>query len=179
MYEQCHTSTKEQEIVEENLEKRRLYRDQRIREYIQAIDDEKARILRVVAPGLMEDIGDEIREWFRVWYSSIKMFDKYPPVEKGGTVLVVRGETMTPKEYLDEYERKRREKVKNKGVDKKAEKEKQEKLKKEAEKKKKEAEKKKKEAEAKKKKKKRKNKGEYEFEYEETAGENNINYIPL
>ncbi|CAH1159710.1 unnamed protein product [Phaedon cochleariae] len=170
MYEPPWKSKIEKETFERNLEKRREYRDQRIKEYIDSIDKEKARILRVVAPGLMEDIGDEIREWFHVWYREAKLFDKYPPEEKGGTILVVRGETMTPKEYLDEYERKRKEKMKAGGADKLKEKEKKEKLKKqEEERKKKEAEKKKKEAAAKAKKKKKKG-GEYEFEYIETAG---------
>ena len=48
---------------ENNLEKRRVVRDQHIRDYIKANLDERARVLRVVAPGLFEDIGDEIREW--------------------------------------------------------------------------------------------------------------------
>lgn len=168
MYEPSWKSKFELRKFQENLTKRRAYRDQRIREYIEGINKEELRILRVVGPGLMEDIGDEIREWFKTWYIGAKTFDKFPPESKGGTILVVRGETMTPKEYLDEYERKRREKVKNKGVDKQKEKEKQDKLKKEAEeKKKKDAEKKKKTAEAKKKKKKKPD--EYEFEYKETG----------
>nr|CAH7720166.1 unnamed protein product [Callosobruchus chinensis] len=169
MYEPSWKSTEAYDIFQKNLEVRRAYRDERIKDYIKSIDDEKARILRVVAPGLMEDVGDEIREWFRVWYKEIRMFDKFPPEEKGGTILVVRGETMTPKEYLDDYEKKRREKVKNKGKD-KAKIEAEKKKKAEAEKKKKEAERKKKEAEAAKKKKKKKKPSEYEFEYEETAG---------
>ncbi|CAH1966645.1 unnamed protein product [Acanthoscelides obtectus] len=168
-YEPSWKSTEAYDIFQKNLEVRRTYRDQRIKEYIQSIDDERTRILRIVAPGLMEDIGDEIREWFRVWYKEIRMFDKFPPEEKGGTILVVRGETMTPKEYLDDYEKKRREKVKNKGKD-RAKVEAEKKKKAEAEKKKKESEKKKKEAEAAKKKKKKKKPSEYEFEYNETAG---------
>ncbi|XP_030750135.1 dynein regulatory complex protein 11-like [Sitophilus oryzae] len=169
MNESSWKSKKEFEIFEANLEKRRDYRDQKLREYIDAIDNEKARILRVVAPGLFEDIEDEIREWFHRWYDEARTFDKYPAEEKGGTILVVRGETLTPKEYLDEYERKRREKVKAGGKDAQKEKEKKEREKKakaEAEKKKKEAERKKKEAEAKKKKK--KNPADFEYEYEET-----------
>ncbi|KAG5885827.1 hypothetical protein JTB14_017197 [Gonioctena quinquepunctata] len=170
MYEPSWKSKVEFEIYQRNLDKRREYRDQRIREYIQAIDQEKARILRVVAPGLMEDIGDEIREWFRVWYKQARTFDNYPPEGKGGTILVVRGETMTPKEYLDDFERRRRENLKaGRALKQKKERERLEKLKKqEAAKKKAEAEKKKKESEAKKKKKKQKF-GEYEFEYNETT----------
>ncbi|KAL1501910.1 hypothetical protein ABEB36_007143 [Hypothenemus hampei] len=168
MTEPSWRSTKDFEIFEANLQKRRDYRDERIREYIQAMRSEKTRIFRVVAPGLLEDIEDEIREWFHRWYIEAKTFDKYPPEEKGGTILVVRGETMTPLEYLEEYERKRREKVKAGGQAKlKAKKEKERKQKLEAEKRKKEAEKKRKEAEAKKKKKKKKP-GDFEFEYGNT-----------
>ncbi|KAJ8919460.1 hypothetical protein NQ315_016560 [Exocentrus adspersus] len=165
MTEPSWRSKEEFEILEKNLNKRRAYRDERIREYIEAIDKEKARVLRVIAPGLAEDIGDEIREWFYQWYIRAGAFDKYPPEAKGGTVLVVRGETMTPEEYLADVLRRQKEKEKNKGADKeKAKKEKEKKL--AEEKKKKEQEKKKKEAEAKKKKKKKIT--EYEYEYGDT-----------
>ncbi|CAG9764660.1 unnamed protein product [Ceutorhynchus assimilis] len=168
MTEPSWRSTKCFEIFEANLDVRRKYRDEKIQEYIDAIDKEKARILRVVAPGLLEDIEDEIREWFRIWYVGAKTFDTYPVEEKGGTVLVVRGETLTPKEYLDEYERKRREKVKSGGAAAlKAKEAKEKKQKQEAEKKAKEAERKRKEAEAKMKKLKKKA-GEFELEYGET-----------
>ncbi|CAG9827912.1 unnamed protein product [Diabrotica balteata] len=174
MYEPVWRNLEYKETFESNLEKRREYRDQRIREYIQAIDSEQARILRVVAPGLMEDIGDEIREWFRVWYKEVKQFDNIPPEDKGGTILVVRGETMTPKEFLDEVERKRREKVKAGGEKAKKEKERKEreKLKKaEKDKKKKELEQKKKIAAAKAAKKKKRKPGEYEYDFEEPVAD--------
>ncbi|KAF2885219.1 hypothetical protein ILUMI_20938 [Ignelater luminosus] len=145
MTEPSWVSTAEHDKVKEALEERRALRDQHVREYIDANLKEKERVLRVVAPGLMEDIGDEIREWFRRWYNEIRNFDKYPPPEVGGSILVVRGETMTPKEYLDEVERLRREKEVAKG---KGDKDAEKKKKAEEEKKKKEAEKKKKAAEA-------------------------------
>lgn len=66
MTEPSWRSTKEAEVFEANLTRRRTYRDQKIREYIEAMDREKARILRVVAPGLLEDIEDEIREWYAI-----------------------------------------------------------------------------------------------------------------
>ncbi|XP_063918928.1 dynein regulatory complex protein 11-like isoform X2 [Zophobas morio] len=167
MYEPSWRSKEEFETLERNLHKRRDIRDQRIKEYIEANLNERARVFRVVGPGLMEDIGDEIREWFWQWYTQVKNFDNYPPEEKGGTVLVVRGETMTPKEWIDDVERKRKEKRKNKGRDKeklKAEKEKQKKLK--ADQKKKEKEKKKKEMLRKKNKKLKP--WDFELEYEPT-----------
>lgn len=145
MTEPSVISTAEHDKVKKTLEERRALRDQHIREYVDANLKEKERVLRVIAPGLMEDIGDEIREWFRRWYYEIRNFDKYPPPENGGSILIVRGETMTPKEHLDEVERLRREKEIAKG---KGGKDDAKKKKAEEEKKRKEAEKKKKAAEA-------------------------------
>ncbi|KAJ8939867.1 hypothetical protein NQ318_010418 [Aromia moschata] len=159
MSEPSWRSKEEFEKLEKHLNKRRSYRDERIREYVETIDSEKARILRVVAPGLMEDIGDEIREWFHEFYDRIKLFPPFPTEEEGGTVLVVRGSR-----------KKKREKEKSKGKDKKAEKEKRKKEKLKAKqdaKKQKEAEKKLKAAEALRKKK-MKEKGEYEYDYLDT-----------
>lgn len=103
---------KEFEVFKQNIIDRRNVRDQRRKEYHQAILDERNRLLREMAPGLFEDITDEIRAWFHHWYDQIKMFDKYPPEKVGGSILIVRLETFTPKEYLDDYEAKRRAKVK-------------------------------------------------------------------
>lgn len=136
MYEPSYRSTKQQEKVKETIKQRQVLRDQHIKDYIQANLDEKARLLRVVGPGLMEDIGDEIREWFYQWYKRAKCFDKYPTEEQGGSVLIVRGETLSPEEFIDKVEKERREKEKNKGKDMKAERQKQKKL--EADKRKKE-----------------------------------------
>lgn len=167
MTEPSWKSTKELDTLKENIEKRQQLRDQRIREYIEANLSEKVRVYQIIGPRLMEDIGDEIREWFYQWYIRAKNFDKYPPVEKGGTILVVRGETMTPEEWIEEVERKRREKVKNKGKDKAKEKE----LKRKAAEKKKEEKRKAKEKAKKEKlkaKKKKKKFNEFEFKFENT-----------
>lgn len=67
--------------------------------FIQAVEDEKARILKVKSPWLMEDISDHVREWFREFYYAIKNFDRYPEVFEGGTILVIRGDTMDPEEF--------------------------------------------------------------------------------
>ncbi|XP_060528387.1 dynein regulatory complex protein 11-like [Cylas formicarius] len=162
MTESSCKSKREFEIFEENLENRRRYGQQKIREYIQAIDREKARILRVVAPGLFEDIEDEIREWFRRWFSIAKTFDNYPSEEKGGTILLVRGETLTPEEYMEEYERKRREQIKSGGKD--NQRKKNEREQKTKEEKKKSENKRKKEAS----KTKKKHPGEFEYQFDES-----------
>ncbi|XP_063709356.1 IQ and AAA domain-containing protein 1-like [Culicoides brevitarsis] len=68
--------------------------------FLQAVEDEKARILKVKSPWIMEDISDHIREWFRqFYYSNVKNFDRYPEEFEGGTILVIRGDTMDPEEY--------------------------------------------------------------------------------
>uniref|UniRef100_A0A336LYZ1 CSON006353 protein n=1 Tax=Culicoides sonorensis TaxID=179676 RepID=A0A336LYZ1_CULSO len=67
--------------------------------FIKAVQDEKARILKIKSPWIMEDISDHIREWFRTFYYSVQNFDRYPEAFEGGTILVIRGETMDPEEY--------------------------------------------------------------------------------
>ncbi|XP_011869574.1 PREDICTED: IQ and AAA domain-containing protein 1-like [Vollenhovia emeryi] len=67
-----------------------------------AISDERTRLLRIRGPGLMEDITDEIHEWFVVWYNTLGHYDVFPAADFGGSVLIVTGQTSTPQEYLME-----------------------------------------------------------------------------
>ena len=56
----------------------------------------------------MEDITDEIREWFILWYNELGFFDVYPAADAGGSILVTTGQTLTPEEYLlDKWEKKK------------------------------------------------------------------------
>lgn len=50
----------------------------------------------------MEDITDEIHEWFVVWYDATGHYGVYPAAEFGGSVLIATGQTLTPEEYLME-----------------------------------------------------------------------------
>lgn len=50
----------------------------------------------------MEDIIDEIHEWFVTWYDAAGHYDVFPAAELGGSVLIVTGQTSTPQEYLTE-----------------------------------------------------------------------------
>ena len=50
----------------------------------------------------MEDITDEIHEWFVVWYNALGHYDVFPAANLGGSVLIVTGQTLTPEEYLIE-----------------------------------------------------------------------------
>lgn len=131
MTESNYHSNELYEKLEKDGAVRRAKREQRVRDYIEAHLKEKERVLRVIGPGLMEDISDEIREWFYQWYIRARNFDKYPGPDKGGTVLVVRGETFTPEEWIDEVERVRREGVKGGAQAKEKEKKEKERLKKE------------------------------------------------
>ncbi|XP_018307729.1 IQ and AAA domain-containing protein 1 [Mycetomoellerius zeteki] len=67
-----------------------------------AISDERIKLLKIRGPGLMEDITDEIHEWFVVWYNALGHYDVFPAVDLGGSVLIVTGQTLTPQEYLME-----------------------------------------------------------------------------
>ncbi|XP_011264508.2 dynein regulatory complex protein 11 [Camponotus floridanus] len=64
--------------------------------------EERTRLLRIRGPGLMEDITDEIHEWFVIWYDTLGHYDAFPAAELGGSVLIATGETSTPEEYLME-----------------------------------------------------------------------------
>lgn len=55
---------------------------------------------KIRGPGLVEDITDEIREWFIIWYNEVGHFDVYPAAHLGGSVLIATGQTMTPEEFL-------------------------------------------------------------------------------
>ncbi|XP_033336413.2 IQ and AAA domain-containing protein 1-like [Megalopta genalis] len=66
----------------------------------QATQDHRAKLWKIRGPGLMEDITEEIREWFIVWYNELGHFDAYPAESLGGTILVVTEETLTPQEFL-------------------------------------------------------------------------------
>lgn len=50
----------------------------------------------------MEDITDEIREWFVIWYDALGHYDVFPAADLGGSVLIATGQTLTPQEYLME-----------------------------------------------------------------------------
>ncbi|XP_067206227.1 dynein regulatory complex protein 11-like isoform X2 [Linepithema humile] len=84
-----------------------------------AISDERSRLLRIRGPGLMEDITDEIHEWFVIWYDTVGHYDVFPAADLGGSVLITTGQTMTPQEYLmEKLERKKEAKPKGKIIEK-------------------------------------------------------------
>lgn len=60
------------------------------------------KLWKIRGPGLVEDITDEIREWFILWYDELGHFYVYPAANLGGSVLIATGQTLTPQEYLVE-----------------------------------------------------------------------------
>ncbi|XP_055856093.1 IQ and AAA domain-containing protein 1-like [Episyrphus balteatus] len=114
--------------------KHRFLKEKYDDEFIQFCEDERSRILRVRGPWIMEDISDNIRAWFREFYDKLGTFHPYPDEVKGGTLLLVRGETMNVFEYQDKLKEKiltkeQKQKIKQKA--KELKKKQKEKLKKE------------------------------------------------
>ncbi|CAL7945569.1 unnamed protein product [Xylocopa violacea] len=85
---------------EENFQKKLTLMSTFADKIVKASQDERARIFKIRGPGLMEDITDEIREWFILWYDEVGHFNAYPATSLGGSVLIATGQTITPQEYL-------------------------------------------------------------------------------
>jgi len=58
----------------------------------------------------MEDITDEIHEWFVVWYNALGHYDVFPAANLGGSVLIVTGQTLTPEEYIKKLKKEKKTK---------------------------------------------------------------------
>lgn len=99
--------------------------------FLKAVNDEHARILKLKSDSIMEDISDDIRQWFREFYDQVQDFHRYPEQFEGGTILVVQGETMTPEEFLIDQKKTDAQRAKEKEELKKAKKDAAKKKKKE------------------------------------------------
>lgn len=95
-----------------------LKRRERKREFdekiVRILEDEKSRILRHREPFIMEDITNDIREWFKEFYQGSKDFHRYPEEFEGGTIMVLTGETKTVEEFLIEKNKTPEQKKKEK-----------------------------------------------------------------
>lgn len=60
----------EYEQIQAMREKRRKKKKEFDKAFIQACEDDKARILRLRTPYIMEDITDHMRFWFREMYAN-------------------------------------------------------------------------------------------------------------
>ena len=102
-------------LINENY--RQIRRDRKKefdQKFLEAIEDEKAKILKLRSPFIMEDISDDIRQWFQEFYKGTNDFHRFPEAFDGGTILVVRGVTKTIEEFIVEKAKKPEQKAKEK-----------------------------------------------------------------
>ncbi|XP_070163305.1 dynein regulatory complex protein 11 isoform X2 [Polyergus mexicanus] len=112
---QCHKTIAKNE---ENFQRRRALMPVFEAHTKKTISDERTRLLRIRGPGLMEDITDEICEWFVIWYDTLGQYDVFPAANLGGSVLIATGQTTTPQEYLMEIlEKKKKGKAKRRRIE--------------------------------------------------------------
>ncbi|KAG7313406.1 hypothetical protein JYU34_000524 [Plutella xylostella] len=78
---------------------RRNFRRAYYEKWLEENVTENSKVLRLRKHDIMEDITAEVRAWFLEWYTAVNCFDEYPWPGEGGSILVVRGETMTTAEY--------------------------------------------------------------------------------
>lgn len=112
------------EIQEKYQQKRRERKKEFDEAFIKALEDEKARILKMKSEFIMEDITEDIRAWFREFYDKAGDFHRYPEEFEGGTIMVMRGETKTPEEFLIEKNKTPNDKAREKEAKKREKKEK-------------------------------------------------------
>ncbi|XP_014206681.1 IQ and AAA domain-containing protein 1-like [Copidosoma floridanum] len=65
-----------------------------------SVNDRAPQIRESHGLQVIEDVQDEIRQWFFLWFEDIGYFDSLPPQEVGGSKLIATGQTRTPAEYL-------------------------------------------------------------------------------
>ncbi|KAL9902454.1 IQ and AAA domain-containing protein 1-like isoform 1-T1 [Glossina fuscipes fuscipes] len=109
------------DMYQKEIRKKKLDED-----FVALMTNERTRLLQERTPWIMEDISDHIRAWFREFYDKLEDFHPYPDALKGGTVLLVRDETMTLDEFKEFKDRANLSKEEKKKL---AEKEKQQKQK--------------------------------------------------
>ncbi|CRL02257.1 CLUMA_CG015424, isoform A [Clunio marinus] len=111
-------------VIQEELRKKRRDRKKEFDEkFIKALEDEKARILKLKSHLIMEDITEDIRQWFREFYDGAQDFHTYPEEFEEGTIMVMRGETKTVEEFIIEKNKTPAEKAKERADKKKQKKE--------------------------------------------------------
>lgn len=98
--------------IETKMAKRRAKKPDLDEQFVKAIMDEEARIVRLKNPFIMEDISDHIRAWFRECYDGAGKFDVFPEEYEGGTILVIRGETKTIEELRNPKKKEKKKKAK-------------------------------------------------------------------
>ncbi|XP_013184776.1 dynein regulatory complex protein 11-like [Amyelois transitella] len=87
--------------LEKVKEERRKFRRKYYEKFLEKNLKENSRVLRLRKGDIMDDITAEINQWLREWYKEVKMFDEFPYPDEGGSILIVRGDTMTIEEYVE------------------------------------------------------------------------------
>ncbi|XP_022824011.1 IQ and AAA domain-containing protein 1-like [Spodoptera litura] len=93
--------------IEENnkiYERRKMTRLKINTTYLKELEKENTRILMFKKGNQIDDITDEIRNWFKEWFYGYGFFPEFPYEVEGGTILVVRGDypTIEEKQEMDE-----------------------------------------------------------------------------
>lgn len=86
--------------LEKVKEARRTFRRKYYEQWLEQNIKEKARVLRLRQGDIMDDISDEIRQWYTEWFRNVRVFDEFPWAEEGGSILIVKGETFTIEEFI-------------------------------------------------------------------------------
>uniref|UniRef100_A0A2A4JH91 ATPase AAA-type core domain-containing protein n=1 Tax=Heliothis virescens TaxID=7102 RepID=A0A2A4JH91_HELVI len=86
--------------LEKVKEARRKFRRAYYEQWLNQNLKEKAHVLRLRQGDIMDDITDEIRQWFTEWFRGVRVFDEFPYAEEGGSILIVKGETFSVEEFI-------------------------------------------------------------------------------
>ncbi|XP_053624221.1 dynein regulatory complex protein 11-like [Plodia interpunctella] len=87
--------------LEKVKEERRNFRRKYFEKFLAENLKENARVFKLREGDIMDDITAEINQWLREWYKQVKIFDEFPYPDEGGSILIVRGDTMTVDEYVE------------------------------------------------------------------------------
>ncbi|KAI5646974.1 ATPase family associated with various cellular activities (AAA) domain-containing protein [Phthorimaea operculella] len=87
--------------LEKVKEARRTFRKAYYKKWLDENIKQKSKILLFKEGSIMEDISVEIRSWLQDWWDKVQIFDEFPWVEEGGSILIVKGETFSIDEYLE------------------------------------------------------------------------------
>ncbi|XP_057322811.1 dynein regulatory complex protein 11-like [Microplitis mediator] len=90
---------------EDNIKRRLDLRSRALADFEMRKNEQKSRVFEIKSPELMEDITDEIREWFRLWYNQVGHFGIFPPASDGGSVLIATEQVPSPQEFLSPQEK--------------------------------------------------------------------------
>ncbi|XP_059056471.1 IQ and AAA domain-containing protein 1-like [Achroia grisella] len=73
--------------------------------YIRELENEMTKLIVFRKDNQIDDITDQVLEWFKEWYYGYGFFPSYPHELEGGTLLVIRGDYRTVEEQKEEDEK--------------------------------------------------------------------------